>query len=525
MSRQDPFRDSDSTVSATAGAQPRESLAPMPVLTVLHHPAVDPIGAVLRLSKIRAGGAVLLSRQEPDFVQPRQGGGAALSHRRISREPHVFSADGAGGVRITPARGSPRLTIDGAPCNGGMVAVTSDRLERGVVLELAGTVVLLLHLEPCENAVEPEHGLVGESAPLQRVRRQIGELSDAAVPVLLTGESGTGKELVARALHAASPRKEGPFVAVNVASISPTLAAAELFGHVRGAFTGAEQQSPGLFEVAAGGTLFLDEIGDASSELQVALLRASETGEIVPVGSRRALVPDVRLIAATDADLATSVASGTFRNALLHRLSAYRIEPPPLRERRDDVGRLFVHFLRGELEAIGALDWLAPSGEQSGWVPASLVARLARYDWPGNVRELRNVVRQLCAASRAGGKCVVPPEIERLLPGRPGAAPATAPVSQPRALKPAEIDATMLLDALARNDWRVAPTARELGIARNSLLALIERSEHIRRPKDLSAESIEQSRRSCGGDLGRMARALGVSEHGLKIRMRALGLS
>ncbi|WNZ66047.1 sigma-54 factor interaction domain-containing protein [Myxococcus sp. MxC21-1] len=196
-------------------------------------------------------------------------------------------------------------------------------------------------------------GIVGHGEGIHRVREDIIRVADLAVPVLIRGETGTGKELVARAIHASGPRRAGPFVSVNLGALAKELVAAELFGAQRGAYTGASRDREGYFRAAEGGTLFLDEVGEAPPEVQAALLRVLETGEIYPVGGHTPVPVDVRLVSATDAHLEARIQERTFKAPLLHRLAGFEILVPPLRERREDVGLLFLHFARQELEAMG----------------------------------------------------------------------------------------------------------------------------------------------------------------------------
>ena len=240
--------------------------------------------------------------------------------------------------------------------------------------------------DPGEAAATAEQGLIGRAPAMQPVFRAIGRLAHAPVPVLITGESGTGKELIAHALHHHSPRSEGPFVALNMAAIPHDLLESELFGHERGAFTGADQQRAGRFEQAAGGTLFLDEIGDMPPALQTRLLRILSEGVFHRLGGREPLRADVRILAATHQDLEALVARGAFRADLYHRLNVVRIEVPPLRARREDIPALAHHFLRRCARELGV-----PAKRLTG----AAGARLARHDWPGNVRELENVCRWL----------------------------------------------------------------------------------------------------------------------------------
>ncbi|MCK7593434.1 nitrogen regulation protein NR(I) [Pseudomarimonas salicorniae] len=241
---------------------------------------------------------------------------------------------------------------------------------------------------PAETATGSEPELLGEAPAMRELFRAIGRLSQAPLAVLITGETGTGKELVARALHAHSPRASQPFVALNTAAIPSELLESELFGHEAGAFTGAQRRHTGRFEQADGGTLFLDEIGDMPLPLQTRLLRVLAEGEFFRVGGRELIRVDVRVIAATHQDLESLVAQGRFRADLLHRLDVVRLRMPPLRERREDIPALAVRFL-GQATA-----QLASSVKR---FEKSAIARLQAHDWPGNVRELENLCWRLAA--------------------------------------------------------------------------------------------------------------------------------
>ncbi len=246
--------------------------------------------------------------------------------------------------------------------------------------------------------------IIGEAPAMQEVFRAIGRLSRSNITVLITGESGTGKELVARALHRHSPRADRPFIALNMAAIPRDLLESELFGHEKGAFTGAESRRIGRFEQAHGGTLFLDEIGDMPPELQTRLLRVLAEGEFYRVGGHTPIRVDVRVIAATHQDLQRAVAEGRFREDLYHRLNVIRIHIPPLRERREDIPRLARHFLAMAARELDV---------EPKTLSAAVEAHLARLDWPGNVRQLENVCRWLTVM--ASGQEVqlddLPPEL------------------------------------------------------------------------------------------------------------------
>jgi two-component system, NtrC family, response regulator AtoC len=242
--------------------------------------------------------------------------------------------------------------------------------------------VLRVLREAAPRPEQPE--LLGTSHALQRARELLARAAVTDATVLVTGESGTGKELVAQSLHHSSPRRTGPFVALNCGAIAPGLVESELFGHERGSFTGAVRQKRGVFERARHGTLFLDEVTEMPLDAQVKLLRALETGKIERVGGEETIDVNVRVIAATNRDPSTAVADGVFRADLLYRLDVFPIHLAPLRERGDDIEILALHFL-GELNAeIGSRKSFSPDA----------IRRLRRHPWPGNVRELRNVVQR-----------------------------------------------------------------------------------------------------------------------------------
>ncbi|HEX2795734.1 MAG TPA: nitrogen regulation protein NR(I) [Immundisolibacter sp.] len=261
-----------------------------------------------------------------------------------------------------------------------------------------------------QDATPAPSDMIGSAPSMQEVFRAIGRLSRSSINVLITGESGTGKELIARALHRHSPRSGGPFIALNMAAINRELLESELFGHERGAFTGAQALRRGRFEQAHGGTLFLDEIGDMPAELQTRLLRVLQEGEFYRVGAHAPLQVDVRVIAATHQNLETQVQVGKFREDLLHRLNVVRIRVPPLRERREDIPGLVLYFLaRAAKELHVDCKTVAPQ----------VLERLSHFDWPGNVRQLENVCRWLTV--------MTPTQVVRIddLPTEVVGAPAT----------------------------------------------------------------------------------------------------
>jgi two-component system nitrogen regulation response regulator GlnG len=549
----------DLTAQHVWSSQPLPSDAGMrarvPVLTILYHPDVSRIGDQAALPELAAGRAALLSRTDPGFAapgatpSPGEPSPRPLGDLHLSRSPLRFlPGDEPGAVQILVGESRTRLIADGEPVPEERDFAAGE-VRQGVVLELAERVVLLLHdagapgrFDPAPGSpAAPVGGLIGESAGIRRVRDEIRRVADLDVPVLIRGETGTGKELVAHAIHAASRRRGALCLSVNMGAVPPALATSELFGAVRGAYTGAVRDQPGYFQRADGGTLFLDEIGEAPPEVQVMLLRVLETAEVQRVGGSASQKVDVRLIAATDANLETAIEEGKFRAPLLHRLSGYEILIPPLRERRDDFGRLLLHFLRQELKAVGEEHRLAlpagATGTAAPWLPTALVAKLARHDWPGNVRQLRNAVRQIVIDSRNVDRVQIGPQIERLLrevdqsPRTPAPAAAAAPPPSPRRKAPAgsyrapaEVSVEEILAALRESHWELKSAAAQLGISRPSLYVLIDRLPGIRKAVDLTPAEIEEARQACDGDLDAAAARLEVSRRGLLQRMKQLGM-
>jgi two-component system response regulator HydG len=236
-------------------------------------------------------------------------------------------------------------------------------------------------------------GVIGNSTAMHEVVAKLRQIAPTSASVLITGESGTGKELVAKALHINSPRKNKPFVPLNCAELSENVLESELFGHVKGAFTGADRDRIGRFQYANGGTLFLDEIGDIPMSIQIKLLRVLESGEIIRVGTNEPIKVNVRLISATNRDLADAIAEGRFRQDLFHRLKVINIKLPPLRERRDDIPLLIEHFLK---------EFTASHGKTIKSITPALHRALMAYSWPGNVRELKNTIESMVVIDADG---------------------------------------------------------------------------------------------------------------------------
>ncbi len=316
--------------------------------------------------------------------------------------------------------------------------------------------------------------LIGRTAAMRRVYNLVERVADSPSTVLLIGESGTGKELVARALHSESGRRAGPFVTVNCGAIPEALFESELFGHEKGAFTGAATSKPGKFELADGGTLFLDEVGELGRDLQVKLLRALQERTIDRVGGTRPLKVDVRVVAATNVDLQALVASGQFRDDLYYRLAVVPIRLPPLRERREDIPLLIQHFVRRFNERLGM---------NVTQIDDDVMDHLVQWNWPGNIRELENTIERGVLLAEEGhlSRDVLPT-------GAP-----TAPVAPE------------------------VPAASETGGIR---LKEYVRVHTVRLERDLILRSLAQE----GGNVTRTARRLDISRKALQLKMKEYGL-
>jgi len=296
--------------------------------------------------------------------------------------------------------------------------------------------------------------IVGKSACMQELYRAIEKAAPTSSTVLIAGETGTGKDLVARALHQRSPRAQGPLVSISCGAIPESLLESELFGHVRGAFTGAHADREGVFEAAEGGTLFLDEIGDLPLPMQVKLLRALQERQIQRLGETRARRVDVRLVAATHRDLRQEMQQGRFREDLFYRLDVLSVVVPPLRQRREDIPLLVEHFLR---------KYGAEMGKDLRGASPEALALLTRYDWPGNVRELQNAIER--AAILQEGPQLQPEDF--LLGRSPQAAAQPAPASEMVSLE--EMERRHILWVLRQTDNHQSRAAQILGIGRRTL--------------------------------------------------------
>jgi len=315
------------------------------------------------------------------------------------------------------------------------------------------------------EVVEQKYEIVGRSYTVRALIETIDRVAATDARVLVTGENGTGKELVARALHRQSRRAAGPFIEVNCAAIPSELIESELFGHMKGSFTGAVQDRAGKFEQADGGTLFLDEVGDMSLAAQAKVLRVLQDGEVTRIGGAKPRRVDVRVLAATNKRLEEEITAGRFREDLYYRLNVVPVVVPPLRERRDDIPLLIQHFL----------DQFAPARATARGMEQAAADRLAALEWPGNVRELRNTIERLLILSR--GPQVTVADVERLVGARVTEGAALGGLESCRTFEEFKLAAerAFLLVKLREHDWNVAETARTLDMPRSNLYKKIER--------------------------------------------------
>ncbi len=327
-----------------------------------------------------------------------------------------------------------------------------------------------------ENAALREHiesrfEIVGRSAVIRELTAQIERVASTPARVLITGENGTGKELVARALHRNSPRARKPFVEVNCAAIPQELIESELFGHMRGSFTGALQDRAGKFEQADGGTLFLDEIGDMSLAAQAKVLRVLQEGEVTRIGGAKPRHVDVRVIAATNKLLEDEITAGRFREDLYYRLNVVPLHVPALRDRRDDIPLLVAHFLAR---------YARDGGVPQPAIERAALDRLTTFDWPGNVRELRNTIERLAILS--DGPTIRAEDVERLVGTRNADVATVGAIQSSTTYEEFKESAerSFLLARLREHDWNVAETARALQMPRSNLYKKIER-HHLER--------------------------------------------
>ena len=508
----------------------------VPTATIIFHPDVQRIGEEAPLMGLAKLFTQEISRLSPEFSPVSSNQKKSLGDPYISRKPLTLSVVNGGLMISKPADLTGNITVNGRLLVNEIFLI-SEEWRNGIVLSLCNRVVLYLHHQP-SRADTPtiKHDLLGESSTTDNVRQAINRVSDLNVPVLIRGETGTGKELIAQAIHKCSQRTLQAFIPVNVGAIPESLAISELFGTKKGAFTGASKDRAGYFQQADKGTLFLDEIGDAPEQVQVALLRTLETGDVTPVGGTGSIHVDVRLIAATDVNLEKKISDNQFRSPLLQRLAGFEIRIAPLRKRREDIGRLLIHFLAKELNNLGDSAHLENTPHNTSFW-ASVFAKAGLYDWPGNIRQLKNIAQQLAIYNRNSDYLNLPEHIDEMLsPHSIKTEPAievlpinsstdtpqsTQPSPTPRR-KPSTVTEKELLTALEQQRWDLKGTSKLLNISRAALYKIIDNTPSVHTAGDYSVEELKAAFQKTEGNLDRMVDELKVSKAALKRRLKDL---
>jgi DNA-binding NtrC family response regulator/tetratricopeptide (TPR) repeat protein len=477
----------------------RDAMAGMPAAATgafLGAPVDGDAALVRRIVDAAVAPALLAKEGTTTILEACDGQAAVIFTHARANEVHVVASAGCdaetaralagAALRSISGQAGQLLAIEGVGRDGAApryAAVSSARPITPSVLQRFRTLCAVLRqgFELCsarERPMEPAAGVVERpleplipgfvcaSAAMQRVMEQIQRLQGSDLTVLITGESGTGKDLVARSIHAGSPRGRGVYLPYNCTSATRELADSQLFGHRRGSFTGAVADQPGVIRSAAGGTMFLDEVGDLPIDVQPKLLRFLEQGEILPVGETRPIRVDVRVVAATNADLEQRVAESRFREDLFYRLSVIRIHVPPLRERREEIPHLSTFFVREAAERLGK-----PGVRLS----ADTLDVFDSFGWPGNVRQLRNEIQRAVAMAAPGG--VITPDL--LSPVFAGPATDTSPRSARRNITLGtaveRLERDMIETALQRTAGNISQTARALGLTRRGLYLKMDR--------------------------------------------------
>lgn len=504
--------------SHRSGADRHALDASIASLGVVWHPDPSMIGAIAPL-QFDSSVCALVSRLTPRFARRADAASDALNDRHLSRKPVMIERVSDTDFAVTPPDSKMGVWVNGERLAARRI-FSLDVLGRDIIINLGNCVVLsLFYSAPIQLAhVRDDYGLTGVSREIVLVRGAIARVADTPLAVLIRGETGAGKELIASAIHLAGKRARKPKIAVNMAAVSGSLAAAELFGVKRGAFTGAVQDRKGLFEQADGGTLFLDEIGDTPRDVQPMLLRALEEGAVRRVGDDRMRMVDVRVLAATDRSLELGADEPSFNQPLLRRLETFTIAAPPLRMRRVDIGLLAQSF--------GAAS--ARLGD-AGPFNAATVTRLALYAWPGNVRELRNIVQQ----ASLGGPVDIPATAPPTTSGTSGptASVAAPPAAPPPPVKPAPkpeyraastVSDDELIGALDAAGWVIKDAARAMSISRTALYALMSECVLIRNIDDITDEELRRAATKTPSDLGALAARLRVGREALRRRLKGL---
>ena len=493
-------------------------LPPVPAVTILWHPELDRVGEVAPLTALRETGSADLGRYEPIFFLPGSNIGRAIDHQTMNHSA-VRIVLTRGGLELRAGATQKKIELKGESLEGASELSLAD-LRQVVIVTIGSGFSFCLHTVHFPMSRSQPLGLLGASDAIEEVRRAITRVPHDETLVLLRGETGTGKELAAKALHDASDRSKGPFVPVNMGTINATLAASALFGHERGAFTGATEAQPGYFRAAHGGTLFLDEIGFMPYEVQPHLLRVIADHMVQSLGSPRARKVDVRIIAATDLALEKAVNDGRFISSLYGRLTnGVTINLPPLRERREDIGLLLVKLLSERFGSAAELQRIhSSSAYGQPWLSSKTIASIALSALPGNVRDLQGLAKTLRTCIVPGTRDTHTVVRERLAVLAELVRPPTS--AAPPMGKKAPRD---LVAALEAAGWNRRQAMKVLNISKQTLWRELGKRPELARLLALSPRDLARGLEACAGDVARLAREVDVPEALLARRLLGLG--
>lgn len=500
-----PMDDSELTLSSPLSTT--ASLGrPLLALTILWHADLTRVGEQYIAGT--SAQTLQVSRYLPLFCRPG-GDGLALGHGGVSREPVQIVRDSADNVTVRVPISRMVVELNGIELADTAV-LSLEQVEAGAVLALGRSILICIHWMTCLPRDNCVSGLLGVGSAAIQARDAIHLAASADAPVLLLGETGTGKEVAARAIHAIGKRSSNPFVAVNMAVLNESLAAADLFGATRGAYTGAQVARNGLFAQAQDGTLFLDEIGNSPASVQPMLLRVLESGDYRPLGAQHDLRTNARLIAATDQDMYSS----SFNQPLLRRLEGFVIRLPNLEARREDIGVLIAHFLNSNELARESGVMLSPA----------FVSACANYDWPGNIRQLGHVIKRAIMTLAQGGQVSFDALIDQPRPSSPVEVAPPSVGWQRKRRRLSDVSEQDVLAAMESNNWYIQAAALALGVSRPSMYKLIEVHPQIQVAALIAPDDLRAALAASGGKLEACASLLKTPSEALRRHLGALGL-
>jgi two-component system nitrogen regulation response regulator GlnG len=493
---------------------------PLLALTIAWHSNVARIGD--QFIGTTSEGLIELSRFMPAFraISSEQ---LPIGHGGVSRDPVRIVRDANDGITICPPKSRMTVELNGKEIQDAFY-LSTEQVEAGVILGLGRAVYICIHWMRCLPKHNPVEGFLGVGSAAIMARDLIRLAASSDTTVLLLGETGTGKEVAAQGIHNLSKRSHLKMVSVNMAALNESLAAADLFGATKGAYTGAQAARNGFFYEAQNSTLFLDEIGNTPNNVQPMLLRVLENGDYRPLGATRDMRSTARLITATDQDLYAS----SFNHALVRRLESFVIRLAPLRARREDIGLLMIHILQHS-DVIGV---------DPAQIPTKLLSDILNYEWPGNIRQLSHVFKRALLSLQMGGSpqlidLVETPKvaISDSVTLRNLAQPApinfddtitTATPSERKKLS--ELTEQDVINAMEKHRWTIQYAAQELGISRPSMYKLIEAHSQIRRIEQIPIEEIRLKMAQTDNDVDECASRLKTPSEALRRHLRGLGL-